>query len=47
MQTLDEILKEVMSIQPSEIDALDMDDYLFWVEAADRKIKRQLRAAGK
>lgn len=47
MRTLDEILLEVLRIQPSEIDALNEDDYFFWVEAADRKIKRQLRAAGK
>ena len=47
MRELDEILQEVLRLQPSEIDALDADDYFFWVDAADRKIKRLKRAAGK
>lgn len=30
-----------MRIQPSEIDGLDMQDYWFWIEAAEREIKRR------
>lgn len=33
----------VLRLQPSEIDALDMDDYWFWVGAAEREIKRKQR----
>ena len=31
----------MLGIQPSEIDRLDMEDYWFWVEAAERKLKRR------
>ncbi len=30
-----------LHMQPSEIDGLDMDDYWFWIEAAEREIKRR------
>ncbi|MEC5207387.1 hypothetical protein QF022_002343 [Vogesella perlucida] len=41
MQPLDEVLLTVLQIQPSEIDALDMDDYWGWIEVAEREIKRR------
>lgn len=41
LRQLDEILLEILRIQPSEIDALEMDDYWFWVECAQRKLKRR------
>lgn len=41
---LDEILLQVLRLQPSEIDALEMDDYWQWVNAADREIKRRIKA---
>ncbi|WP_432719841.1 hypothetical protein R0382_003658 [Jeongeupia wiesaeckerbachi] len=31
----------ILGIQPSEIDGLDMDDYWFWIGAAERKVKRE------
>ena len=30
-----------MSIQPSEIDGLDMEDYWFWIGVAEREVKRR------
>lgn len=41
--TLDEILLLLLRLQPSEIDALEMDDYWKWVDAADREIKRRIK----
>lgn len=41
LQPLDEVLLTVLQIQPSEIDALDMDDYWGWIEVAEREIKRR------
>lgn len=38
---MDEILLVVLKIQPSEIDALEMDDYWRWVKCAEREIKRR------
>jgi len=34
-------LLTALHMQPSEIDGLDMDDYWFWIEAAEREIKRR------
>jgi len=36
----------VLRIQPSEIDALEMDDYWWWVGVAEREIQRRADAAG-
>ena len=41
LRRLDEILLLVLRIQPSEIDALEMDDYWWWIGVAEREIKRQ------
>ncbi|KKI12146.1 hypothetical protein [Comamonas thiooxydans] len=41
---LDEILLLVLRLQPAEIDGLEMDDYWLWVGAADREIKRRIKA---
>ena len=41
LRPLDEILLTVMRIQPAGIDELDMEDYWFWIEAAEREIKRR------
>lgn len=41
---LDEILLLVLRLQPAEIDGLEMDDYWQWVGAADREIKRRIKA---
>ena len=41
LRPLDEILLTVMHIQPAGIDELDMEDYWFWIEAAEREIKRR------
>lgn len=38
---LDEALLTILRLQPSEIDGLDMDDYWFWIEAAEREVKRR------
>ena len=35
------MLLTVLRIQPSEIDGLDMEDYWFWVSAAEREVKRR------
>lgn len=44
---LDEILLLVLRLQPSEIDALEMGDYWDWVGAADREMKRRIKATQK
>lgn len=36
----DEWLLLVLKIQPSEIDGLELEDYWFWVNVAQREIKR-------
>lgn len=36
----------MLRIQPSEIDALEMDDYWWWVGVAEREIQRRADAAG-
>lgn len=41
MRPLDEALLTALHMQPSEIDGLDMEDYWFWLEAAERVIHRQ------
>lgn len=38
---LDEALLTILRLQPSEIDGLDMDDYWFWIEVAEREVKRR------
>lgn len=38
---MDEVLLIVLRMQPSEIDGLDMDDYEFWCDVAEREIKRE------
>jgi hypothetical protein len=43
LRPLDEALLAVLRIQPSEIDALDMEDYWFWVGAAEREAERRNR----
>lgn len=43
LQAIDEVLLIVLRMQPSEIDGLAMDDYWFWVGAAEREIKRRQR----
>lgn len=35
----------VLRIQPSEIDALEMDDYWWWASVAERELKRRADAA--
>lgn len=35
----------VLRLQPSEIDALDLEDYWRWAEAAEREISRRVEAA--
>lgn len=35
----------VLRIQPSEIDALEMDDYWWWAGVAERELKRRVDAA--
>ena len=44
LQALDEVLLIVLRIQPSEIDALEREDYRYWVEVAEREIKRRAKA---
>ncbi|MCM2494543.1 hypothetical protein NDN95_20865 [Burkholderia glumae] len=41
LRPLDEVLLVVLKIQPSEIADLYMDDYWYWVDAAERELKRQ------
>lgn len=41
LRPLDEVLLLVLRLQPSEIDQLPMDDYWFWIEAAERELKRR------
>lgn len=41
LKPLDEVLLLVLRLPPSEINALDMEDYWFWVEAAERELKRR------
>ncbi|OLZ69563.1 hypothetical protein BS642_21280 [Chromobacterium violaceum] len=41
LQPLDEVLLIVLRMQPSEIDGLEMVDYWFWVEVAERELKRR------
>lgn len=41
----DEALLMVLRMQPSEIDALDLEDYWFWTEVADREISRRVEQA--
>lgn len=45
LRPLDELLLLVMKMQPSEIVELDMDDYWWWVGAAEREVKRRIDAA--
>ncbi|OHX19491.1 hypothetical protein BI344_18055 [Chromobacterium sphagni] len=41
LQQLDEVLWIALRMQPSEIDGLEMVDYWWWVEVAEREIKRR------
>jgi hypothetical protein len=41
LRPLDEALLIVLGIQPSEIDALEMEDYWYWLEVAERESKRR------
>jgi hypothetical protein len=38
---IDEALLVLLRMQPSEIDALDLEDYEFWATAATREAGRQ------
>lgn len=40
LKKADELLLLALKIQPSEIDALELDDYWFWVDVAQREVKR-------
>jgi len=40
-QEADALLLLVLKIQPSEIDALELDDYWCWVNVAQKEIKRR------
>lgn len=42
LKSWDEALLLVLRMQPSEIAQLDMEDYLFWVEACGREMDRRL-----
>ncbi len=43
MRPLDEALLTILRLQPSEIDLLDMDDYWYWIEVAERELKQRSR----
>ncbi len=43
---LDEILLLVLRLSLSDIGDLYMDEYQFWLEAAEREIKRREKAFG-
>ena len=41
LRQIDEVLLIVLRMQPSEIDALELDDYVWWAGAAEREVKRR------
>lgn len=43
LQRVDEWLLMVLKLQPTEIDALDLDDYWRWFEVAQEHVKAQER----
>ncbi|GKT21654.1 hypothetical protein [Acidovorax sp. SUPP3334] len=45
LREIDEVLLLVLRIQPSEIDALEMEDYWWWAGVAERELKRRADAA--
>ncbi len=45
LRPLDELMLLVMKMQPSEIAELDMDDYWWWVGAAEREVARRIEGA--
>ncbi len=44
LHSWDELLLLVLKLPPSEIDALEMDDYWRWCGVAEREIDRRMAA---